>query len=767
MRFPDTTNCEKPGEFALTYAEAGIPVFPVAMIEKASGGYSKKPHSMLNGAPRGEGGYKLASADVEVVAGWWVNDPQAAIGWYPGAIELAVIDADGPSGVRGLYDASAGELDNTTTLQVRTSGKGGGRHVVFDRTGIDGVIRNGSLSGVLGEARADRGYGMLPDGTGYYTFDSDTLDVAKLPKWAYEILPWSTNGDGRASIDDVTSEDEQRWMQAHTADRHSRNGQALIDWCIAKLEDSDVGVAETGRYPTMTSVVGKILSHAQAASGRDLDLTAAFTDLRTAYLSRFDTQDEHKARSAGFSRFWSDAVALRFKEGDHPDSPFNDSRAAEYGEDSDSSSWSEIDMSTIDPDKIPEPSILFRDDLQPILYPGVRNVLFGPSESAKSWFAAHAIQQTADSMESGDLGGTRKAAVVIDFEDIPEVWKYRLRLLGMNDDVINRRIAYHRPIDPPLDGEIGSQLGVNLEQAKLIVVDSMNESAYVLGLSPSGGEDIGIWRQQFLRPIEANLGSDDPAAILVIDHTGHDQNLARVAAIGSYTKLTGVRGVQIRAHVIDKPAPGRHGAIALFVAKDTNGKVREISRSDPDGKDYLGTFMLDPLSDASDRVIASIVNPGLESEEDTDEEYAAIIDLFIQHDSERGLAMTQIEQLTVGKMILAAAKKRLLVKKAVEDGHLETFPAGVGVRYRLSETLLEQGMKHSSEIPTNEPPKTSSEPATNDTTDEQETQTALGLTVVRRTPDDSRQPHSSENVVQSISLDGRLDDKSDELPNPW
>jgi hypothetical protein len=96
---------------------------------------------------------------------------------------------------------------------------------VFDRTGIDGVIRNGSLSGVLGEARADRGYGMLPDGTGYYEFDSDTLEVAKIPKWAYEILPWSTNGDGRASIDDVTSEDEQQWMDAHTAERHSRNGQ--------------------------------------------------------------------------------------------------------------------------------------------------------------------------------------------------------------------------------------------------------------------------------------------------------------------------------------------------------------------------------------------------------------------------------------------------------------------------------------------------------------------------------------------------------------
>jgi hypothetical protein len=651
----------------LAYAEAGIPVFPVAMVEKTNGSYSKKPHPMLNRAPRGEGGYKLASADPKIVAGWWSSDPQAAIGWYPGAIELAVIDADGPSGIRDLYDASAGRLDNTTTLQVRTSGKGGGRLVLFDRTGIAGIIRNGSLSGVLGEARADRGYGMLPDGTGYYTFDSDTLEVAKLPKWAYEILPWSTNGDGRASIDDVSTEDEQRWIAAHTSEQHSRNGQALIDWCISKLEDSDTGVPETGRHPTMTSVVGKVLSHAQAASGRDLDLAAAFTELHAAYISRFDTEDERRQRSQGYARFWSDAVALRFKEGDPWDIPLDD----DSGPDTPSAGGLEPDdlaaVAAAGLDPI-EPDIFWRRDARALLYRGKLNVIFGAPEAGKTWAAIIAAAALIN-----DAARTDKGVVVVffDFEDDARSYLTRLQAAGCNlEDAIKHSDHYslQRPVSSfPTDFQ-------GVESADLIVVDTTNSAMVLDDLDPLSNKDA----LRFIGDIR-RLRVHTTGAWLLLDHEPISTGAGRRQAIGAQSKLGAVDGAQYRAVAVEQPRPGARGAIALYLTKDRAGGVRQhAAKPDEHGIQHAATIFLNPLA-ASDRFTWELIEPqGVEGDSLL---RTAILEVCVEWS-----AKSQIEQLVRGTGLKRRAVAiREMVEVLAAEGALEQAPRGNYVVYKRSE----------------------------------------------------------------------------------
>jgi len=310
MMFPDVGDCSAPAEYASVYAEAGISVFPVKLVE-VGGKMQKRPHRMLTGAPRGEGGFKLASSDVVVVTGWWLEDPLAWIGWWPGPVDAVVIDADGPAGVRALFDVSRGELDRSTTVQIRTSGKGGGRHVVFDRSAVDGAIGNGSLVGVRGECRADAGYGMLPDGRGYYRFDSTTRLVAPIPLWAVAVLPVG-GSHNRVSIAGVGGAEEAAWMQAHSARRNSKAGQGVVDQAVYAIAAAAPGDQDTGRHPTMNSVVGGVVSYAQGQP-RGCDLTEARRRLGEVFVAQFD-KHERVAAADDFTRFWRDAVAVRAVE---------------------------------------------------------------------------------------------------------------------------------------------------------------------------------------------------------------------------------------------------------------------------------------------------------------------------------------------------------------------------------------------------------------------------------------------------------------------
>ena len=308
--FPDVGCCSTPSEYAFAYAEAGVPVFPVMLVE-AGGKMQKRPHWMLAGAPRGEGGFKLASSDVVVVTEWWLHDPSAWIGWWPGAVSAVVLDADGPDGVRALFDVSRGELDRSTTVQIHTSGKGGGRHVVFDRSAVDGAIGNGSLVGVRGECRADAGYGMLPDGRDYYRFDSTTRLLAPIPPWAVALLPIGAKHN-RVSIAEVTDVEEAAWMRVHSARRNSKAGQGIVDEAVCAIATATAGDRNTGRHPTMNSVVGGVVSYAQGQP-RGCDLAEARRRLGEVFVAQFDL-DEHDAAADDFARFWRDAVAVRAVE---------------------------------------------------------------------------------------------------------------------------------------------------------------------------------------------------------------------------------------------------------------------------------------------------------------------------------------------------------------------------------------------------------------------------------------------------------------------
>jgi hypothetical protein len=303
-----------PREAALLYGSHGWPVFPceAANHDAARKTWSKKPHPMLRNeeVERGEGGWKLATTDPDKINEWWEQDPSALIGLVPGMHGAVVIDADGADGIKALYD-EAGNFDLASTPTSRTPGKGGGLHVWFDRRALVGTIGNGSLKKVPGEARADRGYvivppSFLPDG-GTYAFTGHTYDLMQLPGWASDLLPWESEGSIRASIADVTRGDEQEWLIAKGAATTDEDAREAIRVAVSDITTATPGDFKEGRHPTAVKYAASLLSRAQKREFA-INLLEALGEIRDALLSV-------KPEGGGdFDRFVSDAIALRVAE---------------------------------------------------------------------------------------------------------------------------------------------------------------------------------------------------------------------------------------------------------------------------------------------------------------------------------------------------------------------------------------------------------------------------------------------------------------------
>lgn len=228
------------------------------------------------------------------------------------------------------------------------------------------------------------------------------------------------------------------------------------------------------------------------------------------------------------------------------------------------------------------PTVLKRDDGQPLLYAGRTNMLAGSSESAKSWIALKACgQEMAE--------GAR--VVYIDFEDEPILTIERLRLLGVGSDTIRDQFIYIRPEEPhallqrsrwgdPNPTERGQFNRALFEKAledadpTLIVADGMTVLYRLHGLDTNATGDTDVI-SSFLKTLTRNGRS----TVIVIDHTPKNSQKGALP-VGSQHKESMIQGTMLQAWPKTQPAPGRIGEIELIVLKDRPGKVRASAPGD-------------------------------------------------------------------------------------------------------------------------------------------------------------------------------------------
>lgn len=245
-------------------------------------------------------------------------------------------------------------------------------------------------------------------------------------------------------------------------------------------------------------------------------------------------------------------------------------------------SWQAVDLEpyllgTVKP---PEPSILERSDGKYLMYPGRVNMLYGSSESAKSWIALWVALQHIS---------TGQRVMYLDLEDDPVNTLNRLQLMGASrDDLGKNQFVYIRPEDPlapmqrnrwgkdestPSGRENLELFERELEEKDptLIIADGMSVLYGLHGLNTNDTVDTDVitgWMKKLTR--------NGRATVIIIDHTGKGAEKGAMP-IGSQHKVSMVQGTLLQVWPVKQPMPGALGEVELIVLKDRPGAVRAVS----------------------------------------------------------------------------------------------------------------------------------------------------------------------------------------------
>lgn len=246
------------------------------------------------------------------------------------------------------------------------------------------------------------------------------------------------------------------------------------------------------------------------------------------------------------------------------------------------SSWSPVDLEPYLTGKltVPDPEVCRRNDGACLMYRGRVNMLFGSSESAKSWIAM------AICLQEIEAGGR---ALYLDFEDEPVQTLNRLRLLGAVDDDLRAQFSYIRPEGPLADmqrnkwgkdqptksGEFAQDqfdMALQTLDPDIIVADGMTALYGLHGLDANDAVSTDVITSWLKR-----LTRNGRSTVIIIDHQAKSAEKGSMP-IGSQHKVAMVQGTLLQVWPIKQPMPGDVGEMELVVLKDRPGQVRAHSQ---------------------------------------------------------------------------------------------------------------------------------------------------------------------------------------------
>ena len=228
-----------------------------------------------------------------------------------------------------------------------------------------------------------------------------------------------------------------------------------------------------------------------------------------------------------------------------------------------------------------EPEVLSRSDGQCLMYRGRVNMLYGSSESAKSWIALNTAMQE---MAKGER------VLYLDFEDEPVQTLNRLRLMGAADDDLRLQFSYIRPEEPlapmqrnrwgsssPTDiGTLNQSLFSKALEAldpSLIVADGMTSLYGLHGLDSNDAVSTDVITSWLKR-----LTRNGRSTVIIIDHMAKSGEKGTMP-LGSQHKVAMVQGTLLQVWPVRQPMPGAVGEVELVVLKDRPGAVRAASQA--------------------------------------------------------------------------------------------------------------------------------------------------------------------------------------------
>ncbi|MGB7360027.1 MAG: AAA family ATPase [Mycobacterium sp.] len=241
----------------------------------------------------------------------------------------------------------------------------------------------------------------------------------------------------------------------------------------------------------------------------------------------------------------------------------------------------------------PEPDIMPLTEDSFLFYRGEFNLVFGDSESGKTWLTLAAIADVLNQQNG------RAAFVDLDHNG-PASIVGRLREFGVPDEVLADQQRFRLTQD---DGIVLREVVQDLTvfRPDILVLDSLGEALGLSRLDSNNAEDFTQAHTSIIKPlITAGVG------VLVVDHLAKNSDSRTFGPTGTTAKVRAVGGAAVLVSAAQPFKPGEGGSAKLQLFKDRHGGVRKQFPRDGQ-KPVLGTFI---LTDDGDGLTYNI-DPGL------------------------------------------------------------------------------------------------------------------------------------------------------------
>lgn len=294
----------------------------------------------------------------------------------------------------------------------------------------------------------------------------------------------------------------------------------------------------------------------------------------------------------------------------------------------------------IDGASAPDPDVFSITDDSYLFYSGEFNLIFGDTESGKTWLCLAAVASVLDE-------GGKAAIIDLDHNGAPSIIS-RLQAFGIADSVLIDRSRF-RLAEPVHDLEL-KELVTDLLvfKADVVTIDSLGEVLPLFRANSNNADDFTVVHTTVIKPLAMN-----GAAVLVIDHLAKNQDSRSQGPTGTMAKSRAVGGLSVRVTAERPFKPGEGGTAKLELFKDRHGGVRkQFPSSEP--KPVIGTFTLTADGEALSYSIKHGLTVPLRTQEHGDAEQLASDTAKLRTLSDDGTKIT----VAVARVALGCSQAR-------------------------------------------------------------------------------------------------------------
>ncbi len=227
----------------------------------------------------------------------------------------------------------------------------------------------------------------------------------------------------------------------------------------------------------------------------------------------------------------------------------------------------------------PEPNILPFIDESYLFYAGEFNLVYGDTESGKTWLCLAAVAATVE-------GGAGRAVVIdLDHNGAPSLLN-RLEMLGATREILSDQ-QFFRLAEPETEIELRELVSdLTVFKPDVVVLDSLGEVMPLFRANSNSADDFTVVHSDVIKPLK-----QAGAAVLVVDHLPKSAESRQHGPTGTAAKTRAVGGIAVRVSAEKAFRPGDGGAAKLELFKDRHGGVRkQMPGADP--RPVIGTFTL-------------------------------------------------------------------------------------------------------------------------------------------------------------------------------